>query len=184
MDGRRRNDASSRVCLSTGLPVITERGRLVLPHHLARVKRDCPRIWWYFRRHSPPCWGTWVESYCALPRASPRTCWNVDQLATKTSPPSGSTIQPILKLPQVASVCLRLLSCLFFFSDYPHLVACWMRDRVCAVLFILSRLLCRFINSTTIRLRVLFFFRTVDRNWSAFTRWGQHHSPRDPCSSA
>lgn len=89
---------------------------------------------------------------------APRTCWNVDQLATKTSPPSGSTIQPILKLPQVASVCLRLLSCLFFFSDYPHLVACWMRDRVCAVLFILSRLLCRFINSTTIRLRVLFFF--------------------------
>lgn len=71
MDGRRRDDASSRVCLSTGLPVITERGRLVLPHHLARVKRDCPRIWWYFRRHSPPCWGTWVESYCALPRASP-----------------------------------------------------------------------------------------------------------------
>uniref|UniRef100_L7IZT3 ubiquitinyl hydrolase 1 n=1 Tax=Pyricularia oryzae (strain P131) TaxID=1143193 RepID=L7IZT3_PYRO1 len=38
---------------------------------------------------------------------APRTCWNVDQLATKTSPPSGSTIQPILKLPQVANKIFR-----------------------------------------------------------------------------
>ncbi|TLD10751.1 hypothetical protein PgNI_06315 [Pyricularia grisea] len=81
-----------------------ERGWLMLPHPLARVKRDCPRIWWYSRRSSPPCWGIWIESYCASPRTNPPNlldCGPAGHQIVPSFPINPST--SILKLPQVAS---------------------------------------------------------------------------------